>query len=152
MDTPEMIVWVVVKQGKVGEHGYDEIDVQERSYPTKEFAQKRADHLMSSENARTTVWPVKVAYDPPQAAPVTPLTPIWWPPSGVFTPDGGQPLYAYDAPRRVFDMPSSAWAQTTLGEKPSAELNLAAIPPEFEVSPEGQLSLFPRELPEPARS
>lgn len=146
MDTPEMIVWVVVTW-----NDENVIDVQERGYLDYKFAQKRVDHLIDT-GIRASTWPVKVSYDPPQAAPVTSLTPIWWPPSGVFTPDGGQPLYAYDAPRRVFDMPSSAWAQTTLGEKPSAELNLAAIPPEFEVSPEGQLSLFPRELPEPARS
>lgn len=135
--------------------------MQELAYDTKTLALKRANHIIEHDGLRASVWPVKVAVDPEQL-PFTWTPAPKMPPSAVFTPqDPAVKLQvAYDAPRRVFSQVPSlssyveaslASAQTALGNQTASPNTAFAVPDTFEVDSAGQLVLFPRDLPEPAR-
>jgi hypothetical protein len=168
----EYSVFVVVRQREqwtdYGDEKWNEVTVQDLAFTDREMAEKRAAHLNKEKLvAYATVHPVKVWIDPPapQYVPMPyPVTPSL-PPSAVYTsedPDVKLQV-AYDVPRRVFRQkePSlssvisgawSSWAaqQAAQGNFESASEGMTEAARLFEVSPEGQLRLYPRDLPTPA--
>lgn len=153
-----MTIWVVVTQ-RVAYNKYDDLDwdlveVQDKAYPTKELAEKRKQHLIEEGKARRVVSIHPVKFRLPDQLPVSaePVR-VTLPPSLVWTEDNGPPMQiAYDAPRRVFVHPASvAFSQQALDSLAEGGPAEPLTPQVFQVSPEGQLELFPRGLPVTAR-
>jgi hypothetical protein len=160
---------VVIRQRQqwtdYGDEKWDDLEVQDFTYPTKALADKRAEHLNhDGKSGYATVHPVRIYQEPQQPVYVLPPVPKM-PPSAVFTAEdpGVKLQVAYDAPRRVFRQrePSMAdavsgawasWAQTAKGIQPSDVPTPESIAQLFEESDSGTIRLYPRELPAPSHS
>lgn len=147
----------------------EEIEVQDLGYVDKAYADRRVKHLkeqyplcyVEAHSVKVAIPPAEPQYVP---MPYPVIPPI--PPSAVFTKEDPNVKLqvAYSAPRRVFKQPEpslydvvsgtwNAWReqQVTLGNLEAAAPEMPEVRALFEESPTGQLSLFPRDLPEPAR-
>lgn len=124
----------------------DDIEVQDIAYLDKERAKARVKHLQEQDGKWAWYAQVK-AFIPVPITEEIKTTAFKFHPSTVYTPDNGPPMQvAYDAPRRVFSMPSVpgassapiAWDSLSVVDQVPTE-----VPQEELVRPSEQLELFP---------
>lgn len=144
-------MWVVVRPDS------DRDRVQELGYLSKEKAEQRAQHVRETDyfdDRHPEVWPVSVYLDSGAVA-VAPVRKPGPPGSTVATVSRGTELTAYEMPERRFSMASvissaassGALSPTDAGALREALLERPDIPPGVFEEHEGQLRLFPRDLP-----